>query len=576
MLDFLSRSLIVPAALVFALTLGSTGCDAPAGPAQETPQPAPLPGVSPTPDADPSTPVTGPSSAPLATLSPAPQEAPPEADADSTPAPAPTSEEVEVAAREYAPIKIQYDTIPDNFRGLSKERLAVVTETVKSTRDQLRAFLKRHENAPQACQARVQLAELNLYLRQVIQHDLRQGQKLQPEQIRKLMLHHYADTVTLAKAFLKCATRDDEKRPRALQLMGDAFFYAGQLEGDEQFELAVQAYQRLLREHPDYHDVRRVVLSTGHALVELRDHQRGVPLIRQAIEAGAARDYLPYYYQILWKLELSAGDLEGMKELTEEFTRVAKEKIEGGEELSQRERDAWLRYLCFNGFRAGYCELALGRPGEAGIAFEEGLNRFAYLAGKLGREEKELPQEYNVYRTRISVNQKYLDQYSGNPPKTDLSLIHWVTGKPVTLASSRGKPLVIMVRGYDVEREKKFLQSLDRWAARNPEKATLVCLNWMKGFSNPLGAQAAKSLAEVQELGLTHTDVGIDPTKGARVIYDLGTSIGSGSLLILDGSGNYAFFMQDLREIDDRFVISIIERIHAEGQAAAKDEKKDD
>ncbi len=470
-------------------------------------------------------------------------------------------EEVEKA---YSPLLIMYKTIPTSFKGMKGERLAAVTQNVKTTRDKLRAFLKAFPGTPQACQASLQLAQLNLYLRSVIQHDLRQSAKLKPDQVNKLMLHHYGDTVTLIKDFLKCAPKTDSKRAEALQKMGDAFYYAGQIEGAEQFKLAFESYKKIIDNYPNYKDRKRVLLSSGHSLVELRDISRGLPLMQEAIKADPNSDYLPFYYQMMWKLRLSEGNLNEMKKLTHEFLKLGIEKVEKKKfdtpEL-KTERLSWLRYIAFNSFRTGYVEFGLGNHAAAGQEFSKGLARFAWLAKQLGVTEKELPQEYIVYRNRILANQKFINTYLGQKPKVDLDAIHWVTGKGPTLAGSIGKPTVVMVRGYDVKREQEFLKSVDSFVAKNPDICNLIVLSWMKGRATPVGIQAGKALNEMHELGLTHTSVGLTTTPRPKEIYELGTTIGSGSLVMFDKNGNFEFFMQDLRTIDDNFVISIIKRI---------------
>ena len=166
--------------------------------------------------------------------------------------------------------------------------------------------------------------------------------------------------------------------------------------------------------------------------------------------------------------------------------------------------------------------------------------------------------------TGFLTNKRFLDKYIGTKPQIDLQGIHWVTGKGPTIKGSLGKPVVVMVRGYDSLREKEFLKSVDSYVAKNPDSCVLICLSWMKGRANPINVQAGKALNEMHELGLSHTSVGIAPGNRPQEIYGLGTTIGSGSLIMFDKKGNFEFFMQDLRSIDDNFVISIIKRIAAQ------------
>ncbi len=89
----------------------------------------------------------------------------------------------------------------------------------------------------------------------------------------------------------------------------------------------------------------------------------------------------------------------------------------------------------------------------------------------------------------------------------------------------------------------------------------MAVLSFMKGKTSVAGEQGEQMAAEARELGID-CPLGLDPDASGRSIFrDFGVTVGSATLVILDRSGNYAWFQQDPWQRDERFSPAILERI---------------
>ncbi len=506
----------------------------------------------------PGTPAPAPTAAPPQAKPPAPQEAsrPPEAASSPKPAasgwPSPLTDPT--AAKAWAEIQALYTTIPTTFKGF-KGDMDELAARVRTCSGRLETFLSMYPRTDQACQGRVMLAKLRYYLRLRHKRDLSTTRQLPADEVERRMREYNDAIVKLAMEALDCLSADQPSwRADALKAAADSEYRS------KNFDAALPHYRKLLADHPKFPDRNNVLTGIGNCLLELKRHAEGVEFVRKTIEENPKSGYLPFYYQLLWKLHLASGNWGELVSICDEIETVGRKRL-GDKGIDARERQAWIRYRGFGAFRRGYAILMDGRPGDALDAFNQGLELMNEIKSELAEQGKSFPPELEVYWQRIVTMINYTTQRHGDVPASDLGTVHWATGNRVALGESLGKAVLVVIRAYGDKRQQEFLKALDAHVAEHPDKLRMVSLSYMQGTTRSTADQAQEALAEAMDLGLRSCAVGIDPSRRSEVIRGFGATVGSGNAVIVGPDGTDQFFMQDPRQIDSGFVIKVLDRI---------------
>lgn len=463
-------------------------------------------------------------------------------------------------AAEIAAIRKLYKTIPNDFRGLGRKRLDEVARTVVECRDRLEAYLANCKGKAD-CDAHYMLARLrtSMAVRQRLQW--LQKDKIPAKEVTARMREYHLRNIEYCDTTLACLGDGDEDRLRRCEvkdLKADIAFQA------HQFELALSNYLAVLKECPDFPDAGNTIVGAGRSYLELRRTDEGIRFIRKAIKERYRDHSLPFFYEVLWNLLETAGDLDGMIAWCKEVQQVFPIRMlrDGNTRI---EREAYRRFLGYSGFRLGYTRFARGDLSGATDAFLRHIDAMDKLEAELEAGRKALPQELKIYRQRSQDVLQMIRDRVGDPPGCDLDLEDlWVTPARVRLADSKGKAVVLLFRGYGDSRSAGFYRNLDRYLGEHPDNKAFAVIHYLKGSRDPLG-QLEKVQNEAIELGIENAAVGLDPdARGKQVFRCLGAMVGSATCMIYDRNGRLMWWMQDPREMDSKLVIKIWERLAGE------------
>ncbi|HZN59677.1 MAG TPA: hypothetical protein VFD71_16505 [Planctomycetota bacterium] len=356
---------------------------------------------------------------------------------------------------------------------------------------------------------------------------------------------YMADIEKLAREAFETLPADDPLRPRSLEL-------AGQAAGEGQaHETARKNFETFLTTFPTDAEADRVTLALGRSLFDLEQLDAALDVVKKGIEKYYASEQFPYFGELHWKIVHAKGDLDGMMEYVRRVDTVYTLKI-SGTDLKASEREAYDRFIDFNGFRKGYTLFARGDFGGARAAFEQHLRDLAAKDEKLQKEHRELRPEVRVYRERSAWCLRVLDDVAGLPVPVDLELGGaWTTAKQLRLAESRGKVVALTFRGVGDERSAAFIGPLSQWVAKQPGMEMVVVA--YRKVGQPLGRQQDDMKEELGRLGFEGA-AGFDPDETNKSIFRrFQANVGSATFLIINARGEVVWSMQDPRGIDVQF-----------------------
>jgi beta-lactamase regulating signal transducer with metallopeptidase domain/tetratricopeptide (TPR) repeat protein len=557
------RGLLIAVLIALAALPGWPGCSntvAPAGPAQGAPAAAAPPAAPPAreaPSAAPS-PVTG-TAEEKAPPAPRPPEAaaPPSATAGAAAAPAEPAALPAPAAsgdcqKKLAEIRQLFAAIPDDYRQASS--IEDLVKTVKACRERSEDYLKTCPDTAEVHEVQLALARCILSMNRMewlgFVNEQREKGRSNAEVIAmrdEWVARYFGRAIELASAALARFEVGTPLRLKCLDLLGDSHYQAGQA------QKALERYLQLLKENPDYPNRASVYLAMARCYQDLGRFQEGIALIRKAIAELPHDPSFPNFYESLWMLHLGAGDLAGLLKVVEETRTVLPPRLKDPA-VSKMEKDAIDRVLAYSGFRLGYVRFALGDFPGAADAFHDHI---AYLE-ELGKKG-ELPQDYQVYRTRSRDNLDVLISQIGKPKPDSLKGVAWAGGRKPDLAP--GKPLAIIFRNQGDERSSKFVQALDAYRRKRGDAFDLAVISFMKATGDSELVQLDQAQDEARALGV-ECPIGLDPDlDGRQVFRSFHATVGSATLAIVDRSGNYVWFQQDPWQRDVGFSTAILERI---------------
>ena len=463
--------------------------------------------------------------------------------------------------REAEGIRKIYRTIPKDFRNPS-EPISKITERVVECKARLERFnegcaahLKGNEDVYSMLSRMV--VALSAHERQAMR-----DAKIDRTIIRAHMKEYYGHMITLSDKFREIAPKDHPLQAHVWRQTGDGHYYR------QNWDQAIACYKKINSDYPKYAELGLVHLGLLRCYVNAQNTRDGIPFARKLIKEHYQRSDLPHYYELLWKLQTIAGNLEGLLALTQEVDRIFPlRSIRKG--AKPREKDAYKRYLGYNGFRKGYCHFALGSTGEALDAFVKHVDELDKLREKLERQGQAFPPELDVYRKRSSSNVRFLQNRQGEIPKTGLENIVWAVGEPISFAQAQTKPIAIIFRNVGETRSSHFLKKMDAYAGEHPDLFQLFVLSFTRRTGANANPQedADEAIQDAAELGLQHTSIGIDPdsrTEEPDVFQACQALIGSATFVVVDRTGRMRWWQQDPRDIDFHFSTAVLGRIALE------------
>ncbi len=450
-------------------------------------------------------------------------------------------------------IRKSFARIPDDFRD-STLPLEELIKTVRSTRDRSEEFLRSCGASGDLPEVQYTLGKCILSLNQVewmaFVNDERQKGKSNEDILARRQewsTRYFGRVVELETAALERCGEGTPLRGKCLDLLGDGLYQMGR------HAKALERYLQLLKEFPSFPERANVYLAMAKCHQELGTFTEGIAVVRKAMGELPADPRFPFFFESLWQLHTGAGDLPGLLKLVEEMRSVLPERLKAPG-LGKREKEAAERTLAYSGFRQGYIRFALGDFPGAMEAFQ---GHIATLDA-MEKASSQIPQDYQVYRTRSKDNLEVLAAKIGRAMPGSMERVIWAGGRRPDLS---GKPLAIIFRNQGDDRSSKFVQAIDAHWRKRREAFDLAIISFLKATGEPESLQAEEASQEAQSLEIA-CPVGLDPDlEGKQLFKAFDATVGSATFAIVDRTGAYVWFQQDPWGRDVGFSIAILDRI---------------
>ena len=152
-----------------------------------------------------------------------------------------------------------------------------------------------------------------------------------------------------------------------------------------------------------------------------------------ATEQAQKSPDFPTLGETRWKLYEAKGDIAGLLRSAESVLQDYPERTRS-DQYSLKTKEAYSRYLAFNGFRKGYSLMALGRMDEARDAFDSHVTEINKLQAALEKRGHALKPAINIYRQRSENALGFINNIALRPAPADFELGEmWVTQKRTRL-----------------------------------------------------------------------------------------------------------------------------------------------
>lgn len=461
----------------------------------------------------------------------------------------------EACTKDIVAARALYKSIPTDFRNLKEpvEKITARVHECKVLLDRFRANCGNHLKGNEDVYP--MLVRMMVALSAQERQNLRDA-GLERDDVQARMMEYYGRVTELCEEFRAVAPKEHPLQAHVIRQTGDGHYFR------QEYELAIEYYQRVQKEFPKYDDTSSVLLGNLRCYVNTQNPRDGIAFARKLIKEEYRQSDLPHYYEMLWKLLIMAGKLEDLVNLSEEVARIfpVRQMREGA---SHREKDMYTRYIGYNGFRRGYSQFALGSVGDALDSFNDHVNSMKSKRGDLEKAGRSLFPELEVFDKRSRSNIRFLQERYGEIPKVGLENIVWASGEPQNLGSNQKVPLGILFRNINDKRSAKFLQALDRHSAEHPDLYRFVVLSFGRPSIDPR-IVADEGLGELNELAIHSASFGIDPdarTGQDNFFHACQAMVGSATFAVLDGEGRMRWWQQDPRDMDVNFSTAILERI---------------
>lgn len=465
--------------------------------------------------------------------------------------------------KEIAAIRQAYKGIPKDFRQIDHTKIEQIAKTIHDFQLRLQAFTKNCDADKLGLDTFTMLARMRTALETRVRPTLTKSGIKGIELAERMRDYNDLSIQYCQKTLdLLAAVKDEKVRAQHTGLHCETL----DLQGDIQFKIndydaALQNYLKLLEVCPSYPGVGTTVTGAARAYKALGRTTEGIAFISKYIKSHYKLPDLPFFYEALWNLLVTDGDIDGMVQWCKTIQEIFPLRMMRAD-LKKYEKDGYRRYLGFSGFRIGYSLLARGDLSGAAEAFQKHVEDTDKLERDLASINSPLPKELEIYKTRSLDNLHILETAIGDPPGADLELEEfWATPRRVTLSESRGKAVAILFRGDDDRRSKHFMSSLDKNLAENPDNKEFVVLHYMKG-SRDLPGQLSTLQDNILEMGIEAAAVGMDPDAERRSLFRaFKATVGTATFMIFDREGNLAWWQQDPRGMDAKLAVAIWERL---------------
>ena len=390
---------------------------------------------------------------------------------------------------------------------------------------------------------------------QVINDMSKDGAKFTTEDLDRKMAPFYKRVIGHASMAVDGLKNSSELKPFAIEIC--AWAHTSLKEPRK----ARDDYLNYLKTYPNSPRITVLTAALGRILSDLEEYDTGVKMVEEKMATAQAQKSpdFPTLGETRWKLYEAKGDIEGLLRSAESVLQDYPARTRS-DQYSLKTKEAYSRYLAFNGFRKGYSLMALGRLDEARDAFDSHVTEINKLQAALEKRGHALKPAINIYRQRSENALGFIQKIALRPAPADFELGEmWVTQKRTRLKESTGKVVGLIFRGAEDTRSATFLADIGEFAEASDEME-MVAVHFFKSAKN-IDEQLESLRQELAGTGYTGA-AGFDPDlTGRKLFRSWGVFVGSATFLIIDKQGRPVWFQQDPRTRDTNLVKSILLRV---------------
>ena len=471
--------------------------------------------------------------------------------------PAAPAESCESYLKKITPI---YQSIPEDLRALKPAQADQLAANIEKAIVDCEKYLSNCAYGPISTKLRfyqskfLQLISSRIRT-QVINDMSKDGAKFTTEDLDRKMAPFYNRVIGHASMAVDGLKNSSELKPSAIEIC--AWAHTNLKEPRK----ARDDYLNYLKTYPNNPRITVLTAALGRVLSDLEEYDTGVKLVEEKMATAQAQKSpdFPTLGETRWKLYEAKGDIAGLLRSAESVLQDYPERTRSSQ-YSFKTREAYSRYLAFNGFRKGYSLMALGRMDEARDAFDSHVTEINKLQAALEKRGHALKPAINIYRQRSENALGFIKKIALLPAPADFELGEmWVTQKRTRLKESTGKVVGLIFRGAEDTRSATFLANIGEFSEANDDME-MVAVHFFKSAKN-IDEQLESLRQELAGTGYAGA-AGFDPDlTGRKLFRSWGVFVGSATFLIIDKQGRPVWFQQDPRTRDTNLVKSILLRV---------------
>ncbi len=453
-----------------------------------------------------------------------------------------------------------YQSIPPDLRALKPAEADQLANNIEKAIVDCEKYLSDCASGPISTELRfyqskfLQLISSRVRT-QVINDMSKDGAKFTTEDLDRKMAPFYKRVIGHASMAVDGLKNSSELKPFAIEIC--AWAHTSLKEPRK----ARDDYLNYLKTYPNSPRITVLTAALGRILSDLEEYDTGVKMVEEKMATAQAQKSpdFPTLGETRWKLYEAKGDIEGLLRSAESVLQDYPARTRS-DQYSLKTKEAYSRYLAFNGFRKGYSLMALGRLDEARDAFDSHVTEINKLQAALEKRGHALKPAINIYRQRSENALGFIQKIALRPAPADFELGEmWVTQKRTRLKESTGKVVGLIFRGAEDTRSATFLADIGEFAEASDEME-MVAVHFFKSAKN-IDEQLESLRQELAGTGYTGA-AGFDPDlTGRKLFRSWGVFVGSATFLIIDKQGRPVWFQQDPRTRDTNLVKSILLRV---------------
>ncbi len=453
-----------------------------------------------------------------------------------------------------------YESIPEDLRALKPAAADQLAVNIEKAIVDCEKYLSNCAYGPISTELRfyqskfLQLISSRVRT-QVINDMSKDGAKFTTEDLDRKMAPFYKRVIGHASMAVDGLKNSSELKPSAIEIC--AWAHTSLKEPRK----ARDDYLNYLKIYPNSPRITVLTAALGRVLSDLGEYDTGIKLVEEKMATEQARKSpdFPTLGETRWKLYEAKGDISGLLRSAESVLQDYPARTKS-DQYPLKTKEAYSRYLAFNGFRKGYSLMALGRIDEARDAFDSHVKEINKLQAALEKRGHALKPAINIYRQRSENALGFIKETALRPAPADFELGEmWVTQKRTRLQNSTGKVVGLIFRGAEDTRSATFLADIGEFAEARDEME-MVAVHFFKSAKN-IDEQLESLRQELAGTGYTGA-AGFDPDlTGRKLFRSWGVFVGSATFLIIDKQGRPVWFQQDPRTRDTNLVKSILLRV---------------